>query len=104
MIEIQKIDESFLKIHCEDDIARELSSFFTFKVPNHEFTPAFRRKKWDGKIRLFNMAARTIYTGLLDYVEKFFSDRNYKYTTKFESAINTFDLEYVKSWISNQPL
>ena len=61
MIELEKVDESFIKIHCEEDIARELSSFFTFKVPNHEYTPAYRKKKWDGKIRLFNLGSNTIY-------------------------------------------
>lgn len=104
MIEIEKIDESYLKIHCEDDIARELSSFFTFKVPNHEFTPAFRRKKWDGKIRLFNIAARTICAGLLDYVEKFFTDRNYSYKCRFDPATSMFDSDYVADWISKQKI
>lgn len=100
MIEIRKIDESFIKIDCEDDIAKELSGFFTFKVPNHEYTPAYRKKRWDGKIRLFNLASRTIYTGLLDYVEKFFVDRQYEYK-KYEIT-REFGEDYIKKWISNQ--
>jgi superfamily II DNA or RNA helicase len=100
MIEIRKIDESFIKIDCEDDIAKELSVFFTFKVPNHEYTPAFRKKRWDGKIRLFNLASRTIYTGLLDYVEKFFVDRNYPYKKYSEHLI--VDREAIRSWILKQ--
>jgi superfamily II DNA or RNA helicase len=102
MIDIVKVDESFIKVNCEDDIARELSSFFTFKVPNHEFTPAFRKKKWDGKIRLFNLAARTIYTGLLDYVQKFLDDRSYRYNTiQIEQG---FSEESVMSWLDNQKI
>ena len=102
MIEIRKIDESFIKIDCEDDIAKELSVFFTFKVPNHEYTPAFRKKRWDGKIRLFNLASRTIYTGLLDYVEKFFVDRNYSYK-KYSNNYDLNEIE-IKKWISNQKI
>lgn len=101
MIQIEKLNESFIKIHCEEDIAKELSSFFTFKVPNHEYTPAFRKKKWDGKIRLFNSASRTIYTGLLDYVEKFFIDRNYNYINKIQSN-KKFEEQQVRDWISRQ--
>jgi superfamily II DNA or RNA helicase len=102
MIDIEKVDESFIKIHCQDDIAKELSAFFTFKVPNHEFTPAFRKKRWDGKIRLFNVASRTIYSGLLDYVAKFLEDRNYPFTsTKLKHG---FDESYVREWISRQKI
>lgn len=102
MISIEKLDESFIKIHCEDDVAKELSTFFTFKVPNHEFVPAFRKKKWDGKIRLFNFAARTIYTGLLDYIKKFFDDRNYPY--KSFDDVKNFNESEVRSWLEIQKI
>ena len=101
MIEIEKINESFLKIHCDEGIARELSSFFTFKIPNHEFTPAFRRKKWDGKIRLFNLASRTIYAGLIDYLEKFFTDRSYLFTKK-NFSIDVPTEKEILEWIEKQ--
>ena len=103
MIEVEKINESYLKIHCTDDIARELSSFFTFKVPNHEYTPAYRMKKWDGKIRLFNLASRTIYAGLIDYIEKFLKDRNYEYSVKNIHTENKSE-DYIKEWISKQKI
>lgn len=103
MIEIEKINESFLKIHCDEGIARELSSFFTFKIPNHEFTPAFRRKKWDGKIRLFNLASRTIYAGLIDYLEKFFTDRSYLFTKK-NFSIDVPTEKEILEWIEKQKI
>ena len=103
MIEIEKLNESMLKVHCDDDVAKELSQFFTFKVPNHEFVPSFRAKRWDGKIRLFNLASRTIYAGLSSYIEKFLSDRNYKFTTKnFNNDSAT--AESITTWISNQKI
>jgi len=40
--------------------------------------PAFRNKLWDGKIRLFNTQNHTLYAGLIDYVKKFASEREYK--------------------------
>jgi hypothetical protein len=102
MIEVEKVNESFLKVHCTEDIAKELSSFFTFKVPNHEYTPAFRKKKWDGKIRLFNLASRTIYTGLISYVEKFFNDRSYPYELKnFNEIIPD---QNIRDWLKIQKI
>lgn len=101
MIQIEKLDDVFLKVHCDDATAKELSSFFTFKVPNHEFIPAFRRRKWDGKIRLFNFASRTIYVGLVDYVEKFLRERSYEYQkSNFSQA--EFTEEYIDSWLNEQ--
>ena len=102
MIEIEKVDESFIKIKCEEDIARELSSFFTFKVPNHEYTPAYRKKKWDGKIRLFNLASKTIYAGLLDYIIKFLKERNYSYQINFDQFM--IEESSIDTWISQQKI
>lgn len=99
MIILEKVDESFLKVRCEEDIARELSSFFTFKVPNHEYTPAYRKKKWDGKIRLFNLASKTIYLGLYDYVIKFLKDRNYNYESNISESTDNQDIDL---WLSKQ--
>lgn len=76
-IVVSKIDSVDLKLECDDSIAKELNQFFTFYVPNYEFTPAYRNKKWDGKIRLFNLYSRKLYVGLLDYLIKFTQDRNY---------------------------
>ena len=68
---ISKKDEVYAKITCERHVAQELSEFFTFFVPGHQFVPAFRNRVWDGKIRLFNLQSSMIYQILLDYIEKF---------------------------------
>ena len=60
----------------------------TFLVPNYQFTPAYKKKKWDGQIRLFNLYSRRIYTGLLNYVIKFAKDRKYTY----ENQVNDDDI------------
>ena len=77
-IEISKKDEVFLKISCEAGIAQELCDYFTFTVPGHTFMPAYRMKIWDGKIRLFNIHIRLLYSGLLEYVFIFAEKRDYE--------------------------
>ena len=76
-IEIYKKDEVFARINCERHIARELSEYFTFFVPGHQFVPAFRNKIWDGKIRLYNLTSSVLYLGLMDYVKIFAEERGY---------------------------
>ena len=76
-IVIVKKDEVYAKISCERDVARELSEYFTFFVPGHQFVPAFRNKIWDGKIRLFNLQTQQLYLGLTSYLQEFADERQY---------------------------
>ena len=77
-IVIYKKNEVYATIECEKHLLKELSEYFTFYVPGHQFVPAFRNKIWDGKIRLLNLQTKTIYLGLLKYIEEFCEERNYK--------------------------
>jgi len=103
MLKIHKVDEVYLKIDCEPSIAKELSGFFTFKVPNHQFTPAYKKKKWDGTIKLFNLAAQTIYVGLLDYIVKFCEERMYKYEIHGIEIKKITETD-IREWLNNQKI
>ena len=74
---ITKVNEVYLRVKCERHVAQELSEFFTFFVPGHQFVPAFRNKIWDGKIRLFDLRSYQIYFGLLPYIQEFCESRDY---------------------------
>lgn len=86
---INKSNEALLKIECEKHIAQELSEFFTFYVPGFQFTPQFKKKIWDGKIRLFNLRDFTIYHGLLIHILRFCEEREYKYQINSEVSLTT---------------
>ena len=85
-ITIKHIDSVYIYIDCDDSLARELNEYFTFLVPNYQFTPAYKKKKWDGQIRLFNLYNHRIYSGLLNYIIKFAKDRNYTYTNEVSAS------------------
>ena len=74
---IEKVDTVNVKVRCERGLAKEMSDFFTFKVPGYKFMPQYRNKVWDGTIKLYNIFSQTIYCGLLVYVYKFAEDRKY---------------------------
>jgi superfamily II DNA or RNA helicase len=86
-IKIEKIDETYNKIHCDPSIAYELNDYFTFDVPGAKFMPAYRNKFWDGKIRLFQILTGYLYGGLNRYVEEFCKSRDYgiEYLTDFSA-------------------
>ena len=78
-LKISKVNEVYAKLDCEKYLLRELADVFTFFVPGHQFTPEFRNKIWDGKIRLLNLNTRSIYLGLLQYIEEFCQSRSYTF-------------------------
>lgn len=84
-----KVNEVYVRIQCERHITQEISEFFTFFVPGHQFVPSFRNKIWDGKIRLFDMRTNQLYTGLLQHLQNFCEERNY--TCDFEGDLGVED-------------
>ena len=90
-VEITKVNEVYVKIESEHSVAQEISDHFTFLVPGHAFVPAFRKRLWDGKIRLFNVMNRLLYGGLLPHLCKFLYLR--EYTVKFKSDFKLDKIE-----------
>jgi superfamily II DNA or RNA helicase len=78
IVRIEKVNEVYLKVNAEAGVLMEMSGYFEFDVPGAKFSPAYRNKVWDGKIRLLNVMTRLLYAGLLPYVISFCSDRGYK--------------------------
>ena len=68
---ISKINEVYLNLKVDEDLERELTDYFTFEVPGAKFMPHYRKKLWDGKIRLFSPHNGRIYVGLLPYIKEF---------------------------------
>ena len=75
---LYKKNEAFINFECEKSIAQEMSDYFTFYVPGYQFTPQYKSRVWDGKIRLADLRSFTIYHGLIPYIQKFCDERNYK--------------------------
>ena len=68
---LSKKNDVYVIVKTEPNISRELSDFFTFEVPGARFMPQYKKRIWDGKIRLYNMINGEIYYGLIPYIEEF---------------------------------
>ena len=78
-ITIEKKNEVYLRVGCEPHVGMELADEFTFEVPEAKFMSAYRKRYWDGKIKLFSPGTGEIYAGLLPYVTSFLQERGYRY-------------------------
>jgi superfamily II DNA or RNA helicase len=77
LIKIEKLDEVYVRIFGDSGIEQELADFFTYEYPGAKFTPQFRARLWDGKVRLYDAIRKTLYVGLVSYVEEFAIRNNY---------------------------
>ena len=78
LVNIERVNEVYIRVRTESGIKMELSKHFEFEVPGAKFSPAYRNKIWDGKIRLFSAMTGMIYAGLLPHIVKFCATRDYE--------------------------
>lgn len=101
-VSIEKLDEVYVRVFSDAGIEQELSDFFTYEYPGARFTPQYRARLWDGKVRLYDQIRKTLYLGLISYVEEF-CVRNgyeveYKNVVKVEHDLTHEDIEgYARS-------
>lgn len=76
-LKLEKVNEVYLKVSSEASVIQELSDHLTFEVPGAKFSPAYKNKFWDGKIRLLNSLTGLTYAGLVKEISEFASVRNY---------------------------
>jgi len=104
IVKVSKIDEVFMKVHCDDGLARDLFEFFSFTVPNAKFMPSYKNRMWDGKVRLFSIKTHKIYIGLLPYVDEFCRERGYGFEGVSEVLGNKQREKVSQSWLSDLKL
>ncbi len=81
-IDVESIDEVRYYVKTEKGLKQELRDYFSFMVPGAQYMPMFKRRLWDGKIRLYDVLSSTLPRGLKTYLEKFCQDRGYTLNIK----------------------
>ena len=99
-LSIYNINEVYVGIDCPEGASYELREYFTFQVPGYQFTPQYRNKLWDGKIRLWDTRTRRIYRGLVPYIVKFCEEREYDWEYDNEVYDEEFSLSEAEQFIS----
>jgi superfamily II DNA or RNA helicase len=99
-VKVEKLNNIYVQVNAEDGILQEMSEFFTFSTPGYQFSPAFRNKYWDGKIRLLNLRTKQIYAGLERYIREFCKQRNYSYEFDEEKEVFPIDTKNLATALS----
>ena len=77
-ISVRKLNHANLHVQCDNGTAEEIKEFFSFFVPGYRYMPAFKRRVWDGKIRLYDTNTGELPAGLFYHLNKFATMRGYK--------------------------
>ena len=77
---VKKKNEVYITIHSEEEhVHKELSEYFTFEVPEAKYLKKNPRYKyWDGTIRLYSPGTGALYCGLIDHLQTWADEREYK--------------------------
>jgi superfamily II DNA or RNA helicase len=70
-------DHSHFMVEAHPAQENELREYFSFFVPGYKFMPAYKRKVWDGKVKLYNTVSKQMNVGLYTHLRRFCADRFY---------------------------
>lgn len=76
-ITIHTKNSSYIKIECDQSIAKELADYFSFEEEGAKFSPLYKAGVWDGRKKLFSSFTKEMYSGLAPYVIKYAKDHDY---------------------------
>ena len=99
-IRVRKLNHANLHIECSSSAAQELNEFFSFYVPGFKFMPAYKRRVWDGKIRLFARQTAELPAGLIHHLVQFCRTRNYT----VESVKTKYGLPYNEDNVDSEDI
>jgi len=107
ILNVEKISEVHIRVFGDVSCEQELETFFTYEVPGARFTPKFKARLWDGKVRLYSLIRKTLYAGLYPYLLEFCKRNGYELvqhsTDEHKNIVEVEDYkiedieEYVKS-------
>ena len=79
---ITKKNEIDLELQCDPHVLYELQEAFSFDVEGASFSPAYRNRHWDGKVRLCNINKQTLPVGLTYTLCRWCDRHDYKWEFK----------------------
>ncbi len=102
---VEKLDDVYVRIFGDPSVEQELADFFTYEYPGARFTPQYRARLWDGKVRLYDQVRKTLYIGLINYVEQFCERNDYLLTWKTDfQPNNNITHDIIESYVRDLDL
>lgn len=107
MIEVQKLNECYVRVMSDVSTESDIRDYFTFKVPGYQFSPKFKARMWDGNISLYNIRTKLLPIGLYPRLLQFMKEQeldfqireNDRYSTVYD--IDSIDKSEVEDFVNS---
>jgi superfamily II DNA or RNA helicase len=103
-IQLQKVNEVYIKVTAEPGVEREIFEYFKYQMPNYQYSPK-GRKGWNGWVYLYNIGTKRLCTGLLKYLLEW--AREHKYSVEYNPDLfiyNDFSLTEGQDYLNSLKL
>lgn len=117
IVEVIKVNESFIKVYSDFNVENEIRDYFTFKAPGYQFHPKYKARMWDGNVSMYNLKTKQLpiglYYRLVEYCNENGLEIKFKECERFSEVTIANDVtleetqEYVNDlnlWSKNGPI
>lgn len=102
-ITIQKQNNSYAQLHCNEEINHKIYTLFSAFQPGYKFNPRYKLRLWDGRIRLYSPITQLLPIGLVDNLINWCKKNNYTYKLfGLDDFKDTISYEDVKKYVNSQ--
>lgn len=99
-IKVQKYNEVYLHVTAEQGIEQELSDYFAYYVDGYKHMPKYKMGVWDGRLKLYSLARKTLFVGLYENLKKFTENNGYEIIeNNIIDETNNLDKKEVFDWL-----
>lgn len=100
---INKENESFLKLDCDEEMNHRIYKLFSAFMPGYRFNPRYIHKLWDGKHHSFSPITQLLPIGLYSNLVNWCKQNNVSYKeVGLENAHETIDKEWLRDFINER--
>jgi len=90
-----------MRVKADPGVLMELHDRFTHFIEGYKFSPKFRARVWDGKIRILNSHTGVCPMGLAQEVKKFCDSRDYEFTFDDDFVYENVSIHEVEEFIKS---
>lgn len=83
VIRVSKIDDTYMRVSCSEELMLKLYDFFSFFAPKYVFDPRYKEGLWDGQIHLLKPDGK-LYIGLIHKLQEYAEDNGLTLNTDWD--------------------
>lgn len=99
---IQKSNESFVQLSCDEEINHEINNLFSAFAPGYRFNPRYKHHLWDGRTRCYSPITQLLPIGLVSNLINWCKTKKYSYELKnFDDFTDTIDFNQLSTIVNS---